>query len=260
MFLRDCFFRATLSLGSTAKHSRRPQQTIATAIICATTLLAGCQSTPDLILVDHKEITGSYDNVFGNNFLPTFKLSEPIQPTHFLVLPATGQAEDTYRDSFHRFFATSLREGSPYLVTSWHDAVTSLGRAVPINRTTAHESAKALGCDYIISLSLPHHSPFQPLSLATDIRIESVATGAVVGYGANTYDSQSVTVCNSARRFYLSTMPANHSPDRSLHILQNADLFTRFVATDLGTHLKHTIHHPPKKKSPAPDNSGSFLK
>lgn len=179
------------------------------------------------------ELTRDFDMVTGENFVAPLNRYPGGIPSRVLILPITGSIQASYKQIFLNDMMTTLHQGRDFLIVSNSE---DLIKNTNLKLTQEEAMAKALEqrCDAVLYISLLNQAVFPPLRLTVRVLMTDVNTGKIVLDGMLDYDVQNELVSNSARRFYQSRLQRSESPDKSLSILSQNQLFLRFVGYDVG--------------------------
>ncbi len=179
------------------------------------------------------ELTKDFDMVTGENFIAPLNRYPGGIPSRVLILPVTGMTQVSYKQIFLNDLMTTLHQGRDFLIISYHDDLLTQSN-LKITQEQANSRAIEQKCDAVLYLSLLNQSVYPPLRLTVKVLMTDIHTGKILLDGMLDYDVQNELVSNSARRFYQTRLQKTESPEKSLSILSQNQLFLRFVGYDVG--------------------------
>ncbi len=180
-----------------------------------------------------QELTKDMDTVLGGNYVAPLNRYPGTTPTRVLVLPVTGSIQPSYKQVYLNDFLATLHQGREFLVTPYGDDLINQTE-LKISGAAAQARAQLLKCDSLLYMALQNQQVFPPLRVTVKITLISAQDGTVLVDGILDYDVQNELVANSARRYYQSRLQRMSAPDKSLAILENNQLFLRYVGYDVG--------------------------
>ncbi len=180
-----------------------------------------------------KEITHDFDMVTGENFIAPLNRYPGEIPSRVLMLPLTGLMQVSYKQIILNDLMTTLHQGRDFLIVSYNEDLLSQSN-LKITIDQAMEKAKDQNCDAVLYLSMMNQSVYPPLRLTVKVLMTDVHTKKILLDGMLDYDTQNELICNSARRFYQTRLQKTDSPEKSLSILSQNQLFLRFIGYDVG--------------------------
>lgn len=187
------------------------------------TLLWGC-STHDL--------TREFDMVSGGNYIAPLNRYPGVIPTRVMILPITGTIQQSYKQIFFNDCMGTLHQNRDFLVIPYSDKFFFQDH-LKLSRDETFAKAKAQNCDAILFISLHNQQVYPPLRLTVKVLMTDLRTGKILLEGSLDYDAQNELVANSARRYYQNYLQRTEAPDKSIGILNQNQLFLRYVGFDV---------------------------
>jgi hypothetical protein len=218
--------------------SRHPIWVRSIFVLLWAALLSGCE------VLETKEATRDLDFVVGGDYRVPFRVMEPIQPRSLFLMPIESSVPETYTATFRSDFLGHLERNATFAVVPW-DRYPNRRANPRMARADWVEYARGLGCDALLYIKLGPSQPYPPLRLNVTIGVEQLDVVGSAALANADYDAAQRLVANSARRFYQQRMQRATVLDKSMHILQNMDMFTRFVAQHAAAGLIQVFAPPP---------------
>lgn len=187
-----------------------------------------------------KEMTGDFDFVLGFDYEPPLKVCTPTVPAHVLVLPVTGTMQESYKQLLAEEFWGRLSQNPIFKLTPWRGGLVG-DKTLTMRKEEVQKCAQTLGCDTVIYIGLQEQQVYPPLRVTAKVVLKRVSDDVTILEGVCDFDAQNKLVANSARDFYQTYLQKTMALNRSLSILENNNLFVRYVGYGLAQSVVHQV-------------------
>lgn len=179
-----------------------------------------------------QEATRDLDFVTGANYVAPLNRYPGITPTRVMILPITGQVQNSYKQIFSNDFMSTLHQGRDFLVVPYSDKE-MFRETLNLSREETFARARAQQCDAVLYVSLLNQQVYPPLRITAKVLMTDLQSGKIILDGSLDYDVQNELVANSARRYYQTYLQKTEAPDKSIVILNQNQLFLRYLGFDV---------------------------